>query len=306
MGIGSSIAELCAIEHRRRPLGRVLLFGRQTMFFSPEYAIHILRTHGVTPTETDPARIDVDTYTLAGKDRGTISDGAFFRLMGVTDINYMDVSAYEGADIIHNLNNPIPAELEGTVDFILDGSTLDNVWNPCNGIMNMARLLRPGGRIVSVNMGSNHNTPHLIMTPTWVLDYFVANNFADCLVGVTAMRDDGSFNVFSLDLDRLSRKTPALNFTCPYQMGIQFVAEKGRDSTWDRTVTQEFYRTDREWDAYEPVIERYRKSPRRGMWSSGVPLFVDPVPAGYRHNGPPAEPTDYLRVRSRFEAGASS
>jgi len=35
--------------------------------------------------------------------------------------------------------------MEANFDFIIDGGTLDNVFNPAQALMNMSRMLRPSG-----------------------------------------------------------------------------------------------------------------------------------------------------------------
>ncbi len=296
MGIGINIAELCVKEHVRRPLGETMLFGRQTMFFTPRMALELLDGYGISAAA---GGIGIDRSTVAASGDG-IRDDEFFRLLGVKSIRVLDRSAYEGADLIHDLNFPIPDELDRSADFILDGSTLDNVWNPSVALTNMARILRPGGRIVSVNMASNHHGPYLVMSPTWVLDYFVVNRFADCRVAVTVIRADGAFNTFNLDLDSLNRNHIAPNFESRHMMGLQFVAEKGHDSTWDRIPTQQQYRPSAEWDEYEDSLERIRLVPARrtGFWRSGVSQMMS-APPGYKFVAPgPASMGTRLRQAS--------
>jgi hypothetical protein len=48
------------------------------------------------------------------------------------------VSPYEGAEIIHDLNRPVPDKLKESADFIVDGSTLDNVFDPAMVLRNFA------------------------------------------------------------------------------------------------------------------------------------------------------------------------
>jgi hypothetical protein len=42
-------------------------------------------------------------------------------------------------------------------NFILDGGTLDNPFSPATAIQSVARMSRPGGRFLSVNMQSFHS-----------------------------------------------------------------------------------------------------------------------------------------------------
>ena len=76
------------------------------------------------------------------------------RLLGVDNACFLDHSDYEGADLLFDLNEPLPPELEGTFDLIIDGGTLDNVFNPTQAMMNIARMLRAGGRVLTYNVFS--------------------------------------------------------------------------------------------------------------------------------------------------------
>lgn len=74
-----------------------------------------------------------------------------FERLGFGQIEAMDFSDYEGASIIHDLNAPLPESLEGQFDFIYDGGTLEHVFNVPGALMSVFRMLKPGGRFVSVN-----------------------------------------------------------------------------------------------------------------------------------------------------------
>jgi hypothetical protein len=117
----------------------------------------------------------------------------------VTSVRAIDHTRYEGTDIVHDLNQPIPSALAESTDFLLDGSTLDNLFHPGIGLQNMARLLRPGGRMLSISSGTAHSWPYAIRTGYWFLDYCAVNRFADC----KRRRD-----VFALD--PLSQAGPSL------------------------------------------------------------------------------------------------
>ena len=119
-----------------------------------------------------------------------MSDAAPFKLLGARSVKALDHSPYEGADVIHDFRYPVPSHLHGTADFILDGSTLDNVFTPSIVLQNYAKLLRPGGRLLMENAFSAHNTAYVMMPPMWYLDYFVINKFVDCKVYIILFLED--------------------------------------------------------------------------------------------------------------------
>src|SRR5262249_13343949 len=155
-------AQILIREHAWKPIrGDIFLLGRQTMLFNRREAIGIIEECGV-PVAKDAVDTGLDRQTVAAqmhKDAEFIRDSDFFSLLGVPEVRCLDHSDYEGADLIHDLNVPIPKSLEGVADFILDGSTLDNVFDPATALKNITRMLKPGGRLLSFNMASNHNIP---------------------------------------------------------------------------------------------------------------------------------------------------
>lgn len=258
MGIERNVALAVIREHAYRPImGDVLLIGRQTMFFSPQDAMGMLKECGL---EVPTIHFRADSKTRLANQK-YLSDDDFFRLLGIEKLKALDVSDYEGADIIHDLTAPLPSQLEGAADFILDGSTLDNVFDPATALRNYARLLKLGGRIVSINVGSNHYDPYLMLTPLWVLDYFAINNFADCKAYLLVYDVNGGMNAFTPDLDVLRGNKPQLNnISTTHSMVVVFVAEKEPYSTWDRTPVQHQYRAD--WKAHDDGIARFKMSKR--------------------------------------------
>src|ERR1700685_4084341 len=131
MAIAPYVAEAIIREHKYRAIrGDVLLLGRQTMQFTPQHAGDMIKAVGLVPAALPDDDNVIDRRTWRAEGQTFIRDDAFFRLLGVAEMRALDHSGYEGAEIIHDLNRPIPADLENTADFILDRSTLDNLFSP--------------------------------------------------------------------------------------------------------------------------------------------------------------------------------
>jgi hypothetical protein len=79
----------------------------------------------------------------------------FLRYLGAQSVISMDFSDYEGAEIIHDLNTPVPCALENRFDFIFDGGTLEHVYNIPVAMGNIKSMLRCGGVFVSANAANN-------------------------------------------------------------------------------------------------------------------------------------------------------
>jgi len=274
MAITSYLAEAIIREHKyKRIHGDVLLLGRQTMRFSLREAVTLIRGYGLAP---DPIPLDetvLDRKTLGSQGHEFIRDDAFFRLLGVNTVRAIDHSDYEGAEIIHNLNEPISDGLEATADFILDGSTLDNLFDPATAIKSMARMLRPGGRLIAINLGSTlTGRPYSICSPYWFLDYFAINQFKDCRVYVIIY---GWQHTRVLAVDPSSKS----NITLPIRLfsNIFVFAEKDNSSTWDRIPDQREYAGRQAHEAYSAAAYRFETSDRPQLVVSSSNHFTPPL-----------------------------
>src|SRR5258708_36741284 len=53
----------------------------------------------------------------------------FFRALGAKSVDAVDASDFEGATIIQDLNAPLAAHLHSHFDAVIDGGTLEHVFN---------------------------------------------------------------------------------------------------------------------------------------------------------------------------------
>ena len=79
----------------------------------------------------------------------SFADGLFVGL-GAKILRYLDNSPYEGADLIHALNLPIPGSLEQKWSCIIDAGTLEHVFNFPEAIKNLMRLVKEGGHLLFI------------------------------------------------------------------------------------------------------------------------------------------------------------
>ena len=289
MGMGKHLIEAVVREHLHKPIaGDVLLIGRQTVYLSPDELVQTIREHGVS-LQVDPSSIEVDQTTLdrrRGYAERLVNDAAFFKLLGARSVKALDHSPYEGADVIHDLRYPIPDHLQGIADFIVDGSTLDNVFTPSVVLQNYAKLLRPGGRLLMENAFSAHNTAYVMMPPLWYLDYFVMNKFVDCKIYIIMFLEDKIRamvdNVFWVDLDQVSVMRRRMHrFVSPHQMVTIVFAEKGENSTYDRMPNQQDYRSADEWSEYLANLDVIRQSERHHLVRSRTERVYEPSIPGH-------------------------
>lgn len=291
MGIGRNVMEgLIREAKHRRFSGTAYTLGRPTMSLSPNDTNHQFHELGLQPVGGAARDDQVDTVTsfsrMGGAD-GMIRDIEFFRMLGFTETKAIDISDFEGAEIILDLNKDIPPELAGTCDLLVDGSTIDNVFDPVTALRNAAKLLRPDGRMCLSLQGnySAHYTgiPYVILTPIWLYDFFAINRFCDCQVYATIWAP-GVQSTYVLNHEHATRKwgrglvKPVLS---EFHLQVCVFAERDQGSTFDKVPNQHVYRSAAEWEAYEAVVERFIARDRVPLLRSSGPLTTHAVPPGW-------------------------
>jgi hypothetical protein len=78
-----------------------------------------------------------------------------FKTLGATQVDSLDVSGYEGANIIHDLNLPVPASLMANYDVVFDGGTLEHVFNAPLALSHATAMVKPGGYYLAENPANN-------------------------------------------------------------------------------------------------------------------------------------------------------
>jgi len=263
MGLSGYAVDAIGREHAYRPInGDVLFIGRQTVSISASELASRLRAHG---NAVDDTAIEIDrttTYrTLHASHQA--SDRSIFRALGGCRVKALDVSPYEGAEIIHNLNEPIPDSLRESADFIVDGSTLDNVFDPAMALRNLAAMLKPGGRVLMIDAWSPRDGSYQLCSPAWYFDFCVTNGFADCKT-YACISAGSRANAYWLDpafMRTAEARVRVPLLTCWWRIPFTLVlAEKAREpSSPIVSPTQAHYRSEREWGRYLDnlaVIER--------------------------------------------------
>ena len=65
----------------------------------------------------------------------------FWRRLGYSDVLSMDFSDYESAEILHDLTDPVPQQLQGQFDLVFDGGTTEHVFDVATCMTNLFHLL---------------------------------------------------------------------------------------------------------------------------------------------------------------------
>jgi hypothetical protein len=267
MGLTRYTVDAIGREHRYRSIsGDVLFIGRQATYLSPSGLAETLRAHGHV---VDPSAIEIDRTTInrIPSYGEIVTDRSIFRALGIDSVKALDTSPYEGAEVVHNLNEPIPDSLRESADFIVDGSTLDNVFDAAMALRNLAAMLKPGGRSLTINAWSPRDGSYQLCSPSWYFDFFVTNGFADCKTYVCVSAGNRT-NTYWLDPAFMRTAEARIRvplLACWWRIpAVLVLAEKARDPSSSPLVspTQAHYRSEREWGRYFDNLAAIERSTR--------------------------------------------
>jgi hypothetical protein len=136
---------------------RILVLGAQDLAFTYEQAVAFLGAEGV-PIKPVPPELRMTTASFAifndslwQRYRHFMHQQTFFQLMGFGpgQIDTLDVSDFENANIIHDLNQP-PTSSFGQYDLIINAGTLEHVFDVRQALWTLSDLTKVNGQIVHI------------------------------------------------------------------------------------------------------------------------------------------------------------
>lgn len=305
--ISPSLARMLAQEHEYKPItGNVITLGRQLIGMTHGEAITVLKGQGMTIDREaiEATRNSVESRVRYAEGMGYLTDQAFFRLFGLDRVYSFDVTDYEDCDIVHDLNKPIPDELKGTYDFIIDGGTFDHLVDIKQCFINVIDMLKPNGRIFMWNAASNFTgAAYLSFGPDFFEDYFVINRFNDTKVYIAEGESIGQ--LYDWDMYYFDSEDGYEHFPSDKIQMVIVMAEKASDATNDAIPLQAQYRDDTRAQLFNEGKARARQSARPilrgsvaadggtsgpGLWDRvlsrlGKETPVHTVPKGFRYIG---------------------
>lgn len=81
----------------------------------------------------------------------------YLRSLGATAVTSFDASSYEGAEHIHDFNLPIPPEFHDRFSVVLDGGTLEHIFDFPQAIKNCMRMVEEGGHLLILTPTNNYS-----------------------------------------------------------------------------------------------------------------------------------------------------
>jgi SAM-dependent methyltransferase len=269
MGLPAPVAEVLFEENKYKKLAkaRVGFIGKQTTYLNDKSLNRLLRKYSLEPPSNFVLEYDQSTLNRTNLGGHFITDKCFISLFGCESYSCIDVSAYEGANVVADLNGEIPAELHQSFDFIFDGSCLDNIFNPARALQNISKMLRPEGRVILINHATWFNGPYSIFSPGWFFDFFASNGYKDCQIYLGLFTNNKTLHLGPMPLYRFDHASDPGGYfpRIPGATNVLVIAiaEKGNNSTDQVLPIQHQYRDQEDHVLFNRKAEVIAKSDRR-------------------------------------------
>ncbi len=144
MGINADAARFLLDAHQAgATFDRVLTLGRLNLRL-PRWMIEELPDITGRPLPVPPTD---DAWEFADP---------LLEMLGATDIVALDACALDGAGLVHDLNLPIGDDQKARFDMVIDGGTLEHVFNFPVALRSCMDMVRPGGRLVHITPTNNY------------------------------------------------------------------------------------------------------------------------------------------------------
>lgn len=143
MGMDTAAAQfLCAARSIGVDFSQTLTIGRQSLWGDPAGWQRVLDVLGTGLNAREFLRRNKHAEP-------------FLALLGAQNTASMDASDYEQANLIHDLNRPIPDHLKGQYSVVHDGGTLEHVFDVPQALRNCMEMVRVGGHFTQVTVANN-------------------------------------------------------------------------------------------------------------------------------------------------------
>ena len=142
MGIDNAAARMLLLL-RNEPgidLSKTIILGRQHNYIGPFLRRAVQSNFGLSRNSLPLASEYADE---------------FLEVLGIVNPMILDISNYEGATILHDLNTPIPAELKNQFSTVIDIGASEHIYNIPQALQNLKDLCATNGHLLIISPANN-------------------------------------------------------------------------------------------------------------------------------------------------------
>jgi len=123
---------------------KTITLGRQNVFVEPREIDQLFKDYGYSGfPESNFAQ-----------SRMPFAD-SLLSAMGASTVDSIDVSDYEGATVLFDMNHPIPDDLKNRYDCLIDGGTLEHIFFFPTALKNCMQMVKVGGHLIFLTPANN-------------------------------------------------------------------------------------------------------------------------------------------------------
>jgi hypothetical protein len=227
--------------------GSIVQIGRQEMFFGVSELKDIIARTGNSPSDL-VLSLECESRAVVSesKELAWITPEYYFAHLGFSRVDAVDISEYEGANVILNLNEPAKS---GTpqYDFVFDSGTIEHVFHIPNYFQNIHSLCKVGGHILHLTQSSGWmGHGFYLICPTLFWDFYEVNGYRIVRAEVWQIPIDPKLNprFFGTIKYRpgLFPETHQMGISAESYFMVMFVVQRLDSSTGDVAPIQSSYR----------------------------------------------------------------
>jgi hypothetical protein len=142
VGIDNAAARMLLLLRNEKgaDFGKTIMLGRQHNYLGPIFRKVIQKNLGI-PRKSIPLAAEYADE--------------FLEKLGILNPDILDVSNYEGATILHDLNLPIPTEYRSQYSTVIDIGASEHVYNVPQALQNLKDLCSMDGHVLIISPANN-------------------------------------------------------------------------------------------------------------------------------------------------------
>jgi len=217
MGLIPTICRTLILLHKRAGFeGPLLTLGNQDVWADYEQLKSFFESLECPYAEAAVRPHTSRLFAERADARDFVHARTFFEMMGIKEYNDLDKFEDDAPSILQDLNAPVPPELEGRFNLIIDGGTMEHVFDVRQVLENVVRMCRESGWVVHLSPSSNYvDHGFYSFSPCFFYDFYQANGF-------------GEFACYILQVNPENAYEPSPYFKYSYGMGLNGLLDPNR------------------------------------------------------------------------------
>ena len=218
--------------------GSVLMLGRQNLHLSKDKLSSLFDEFDITYNKE--ILNDIMPHKFAYADM-------LLKYLGASEVHSLDYSDYEESDLIHDLNEKIDINQHEKYNCVIDGGTLEHVFDVKNAFYNCMNFLKLNGYFISITPANNFMGHGFYQfSPELFYRIFDSDNGFEVL-SLCLVESDSRYNSniwYSVkDPKVVKSRITVQNFCKTYMMTCAFKNEVKNDSLFSNMLQSDYVET---------------------------------------------------------------